>query len=122
MLVINQQLDKLAAMHTDFIARSILPAGHTPRRNISANPNPKQVIPNNNDDNDDSPVEEDVLGHVVLAHTCGKPFLRLLCKCYLNLSSMFPSTGYEQPLPLHYRTKSILHDTGVYRNTGWRAC
>jgi len=75
MLVINQRLDKLATIHTDFVAHGMLPAGHTPRRNISANPNPKQVIPNNNDDDDDSPVEEDVLGHVVLARTHGKPFL-----------------------------------------------
>jgi hypothetical protein len=73
MLVINERLDKLTAMHTDFIARGMLPASHPPRRNLSANP-----TPNNNDDDDEGPVEEDVLGHVVLARTRGKSFRRLL--------------------------------------------
>jgi len=84
MLVINQRLDKLAAMHTDFVARGMLPAGHPPWRNLSAHPNPKQVTPGNNDDNNDddddddgAPVEENVLGHVVLARTRGKSLLRL---------------------------------------------
>jgi hypothetical protein len=74
MHVINQRLDKLAAMHTDFVARGMLSAGHPPGRNLS---NPTQMMSNNddNDDDDDSPVEEDVLGHVVLARTRGKPFL-----------------------------------------------
>jgi hypothetical protein len=73
MLVINQRLDKLAAMHTDFVARGMLPAGHPPWRNLSADPNLKQVTPDNNDDDDDgAPVEENILGNVVLARTRGE--------------------------------------------------
>jgi hypothetical protein len=73
MLVINQRLDKLAVMHTDFVARSMLPAGHPPWRNLSADPNLKQVTPDNNDNDDDgAPVEENVLGNVVLACTRGE--------------------------------------------------
>lgn len=69
MLVINQRLDKLTAMHTDFVARSMLPADHPPGRNCSVN------LTLNNDDDDEGPVEEEVLGHVVLARTRGMSFV-----------------------------------------------
>jgi hypothetical protein len=74
MLNTNQRLDKLAAMRCDFIARGMLPAGHTPRRNISLIPRPHQAEINDRDaeDNDEGPVEENVDGHVSLARTCGK--------------------------------------------------
>ena len=73
MLVINQQLDKLTAMHTDFVAHGMLPVGHPPRRSLSANSNSKQVTPEDDNDDNGGSVEEDVLGHVVLACTRGKP-------------------------------------------------
>ena len=60
-------------MHTDFVAHSMLPVGHPPRRSLSANSNSKQVTPEDNNDDDGGPVEEDVLGHIVLARTHGKP-------------------------------------------------
>jgi hypothetical protein len=75
MLVINQRLDKLAAMHTDFVARGMLPAGHPPWRNLSTDPTLKLVTPDNNDDDDGAPVEENIMGHVVLARTHGKSLL-----------------------------------------------
>jgi len=71
MLVINQRLDKLAAMYTDFVARGMLPAGNLPNRSLSVKPT-KQVTPEDQDDDDGGPIEEDVLGHVVLARTRGK--------------------------------------------------
>jgi len=74
MLVINQRLDKLAAMHTDFVARGMLPAGHPPWRNLSTDPTLKLVTPDNNDDDDGAPVEENVMGHVVLAHTHARSY------------------------------------------------
>jgi hypothetical protein len=74
MLRINQRLDKLAASYTDFVARDMLPASHPPTRTFSAIPNPTGATPNDNDDDDGGPVEEDVLGHVMLSHTCGGPF------------------------------------------------
>ena len=43
----------------DFIACGMLPAGHAAGRQVS------QILNNN----DNGPVEEDVLGHVVLAQT-----------------------------------------------------
>jgi hypothetical protein len=72
MLLINQRLDKLAAMYTDFVARGMLPAGHPLGRNLSANANPRQATHEDDDDDDGGPVEENVLGHVVLARTRGK--------------------------------------------------
>jgi len=72
MLQVNQQLDKLAAMHTDFVAHGMLPAGHTTGRQISHILQPLQQVPNNVD-NDSGPVEGwKTLENVVLARTCGK--------------------------------------------------
>ena len=59
MLLINQQLDKVAAMHSNFTARGILSSSDVSTGAI-------------NDDYDDkSPVEGTALGHVILAQTCG---------------------------------------------------
>ena len=77
MLRINNRLDKLAAMCTDFVARGMLPTDHPPRGSLSANSNSVQTTPEDDDDDDGGPVEEDVLGHVVLARTRGRSnFLR----------------------------------------------
>jgi hypothetical protein len=62
MLLINQQLDKLIAMCSDFCARGMLPSVHT------------AGVPHVNDgkgDEEDGSVEENVLGHVSLARTYG---------------------------------------------------
>jgi len=77
MLHTNQWLDKLAAMHSDFISHGMLPAGHRPRGGVSVLLNSQQLAPNEvngDDDNDDEgPVEgKYVLGHVVLARTPSK--------------------------------------------------
>ena len=76
MLIINQRLDKLAAMHIDFVARGMLLAGHTPGRNVSLILRPYQAGIRGVDDEDDDeggPVEEENIdGHVSLACTRGK--------------------------------------------------
>jgi len=62
MLQVNQRLDKLAAMRSDFAARGMLPAGHAAGRQVS------HIL----DDDDNGPVEEqNILGHVTLAQTRG---------------------------------------------------
>jgi hypothetical protein len=74
MLLTNQHLDKLAAMHTDFAKCGMIPAGHTPPRNISRVQMPTEARPNNgdSDDEDEGPFEGDiVMGHVILARKCG---------------------------------------------------
>jgi hypothetical protein len=75
MLQINQRLDKLAAMRSNFMARGMLPAGYSLGRSISFAPDPQHLTFDNGDEDDDEegPVEkEDVLGHVVLARTRGE--------------------------------------------------
>jgi hypothetical protein len=74
MLQINQQLDKLAAMHSDFIACKMLPGGHASERQISQILKPSELNPDDEDydENDAWPVEgHDVLAHVTLAQTQG---------------------------------------------------
>ena len=74
MLTINQRLDKLAAMCSDFIAHGMLPAGHPTGRNASLILTPHQAAIDNigAEDDDEGPVEEkNVDGHVSLAHTRG---------------------------------------------------
>jgi hypothetical protein len=72
MLLINQRLDKLAAMCSDFISRGMLPGGRTPGRGIvdvgNSHTHPNDVP---EDDSDEGPVEENVLRHIVLAQSCG---------------------------------------------------
>lgn len=72
MLLINQRLDKLAAMRSSFAARGMLPGGRPAVANTPQAPHSLQ-LPTNQDgeDDDGGPVEEDVLGHVVLARTRG---------------------------------------------------
>ena len=75
MLLTNQHLDKLAVMRSDFAEQGMLPAGHTPPRNTMHPHVSKQSRPCGNDSEgeDEGPVEgEVVMGHVVLAWTCGK--------------------------------------------------
>ena len=74
MLQINQRLDKLAAMRSDFVTRKMLPGGHASGRQISQILKPSKVIPDDEDgdENDTWPVEgHDVLAHVTLAQTRG---------------------------------------------------
>ena len=71
MLQVNQRLDKLAAMRSDFVARGMLPAGHVGCTQISHIPKPSQEL-SDNEDYDSGPVEGlDILECVVLAHTRG---------------------------------------------------
>ena len=74
MLHTNQRLDKLAAMHSDFVSRGMLPAGYKPGRGLSVIHNSQQSASNGDGDEDDDEgaVEGepgDVLGNVVLART-----------------------------------------------------
>ena len=74
MLQINQWLDKLAAMRSDFVARKMLPGGHASGRQISQILKPSEMIPDDEggDENDAWPVEgHNVLAHVTLAQTRG---------------------------------------------------
>ena len=78
MLQVNQRLDKLAAMRSDFVARGMLPgpSGHTQaqaaRRQIPNTLEPLQQF-YDNEDGDSGPVEGwDILENVVLAQTRGK--------------------------------------------------
>ena len=73
MLKTNQWLDKLAAMHTDFISRGMLPGGHASGRTHS------HLFPrgDDNESDDEGPADEDVvLGNVVLA--CARGMMLLL--------------------------------------------
>ena len=75
MLIINQHLDKLAAMRSDFVKCGMLQAGHTPPRHIMQTYTPEKPRPNGDDSDgeDEGPVDGDiVMGHVVLAWTRGK--------------------------------------------------
>lgn len=75
MLLINQRLDKLSAMRSDFSARGMLGS------QVASVSQPEATHPRAHDgssedgdgeqDNDNGPVEENVLGHVALARTRG---------------------------------------------------
>jgi len=72
MLHINQQLDKLSAMRSNFIAHGMLLGGHTSRQHMSLFLKPSVVgLGGEDEDNeDDGPVEGDnVLAHVILAQS-----------------------------------------------------
>jgi hypothetical protein len=74
MLLINQRLDKLAAMRCDFAKRGMLPGGHTANPSTSQGPEHLNFPSGKDDeDEDEGPVEdrEDILGHVVLARNRG---------------------------------------------------
>lgn len=77
MLLINQRLDKLAAMRCDFAKRGMLPGGHTANPSTLQGPEHLNLPSGNNDeDEDEGPVEEDILGHVVLARNRGMSCIR----------------------------------------------
>lgn len=85
MLLINQRLDKLAAMRSDFAERGMLPAGHTPPRYTSRTHMPKQSRTHgeDSDSEEEGPVDGDVvMGHVILARKCGM----LCCRAERSLS------------------------------------
>jgi len=70
MLQTNQQLDKLAAMRSDFASHGMLPASHTGGRQISHIAKFSQRFFDDKD-GDSKPVEEqDIFEDVILAHTC----------------------------------------------------
>jgi hypothetical protein len=74
MLLINQRLDKLAAMSSDFTSRITISGRCLPGGNITHLCNVQTSVSNgdnNEDDDDGGPVDEDsnVLGHVVLARS-----------------------------------------------------
>ena len=63
MLLTNQRLDKLTAMHSDFAERGMLPAGHNPPRNIM-HPQihkPSRSRGHDSDGKDEGPDEQHVL-------------------------------------------------------------
>ncbi|KAI9436964.1 hypothetical protein H4582DRAFT_2111974 [Lactarius indigo] len=102
MLLTIQRLDKLAAMRCHLAASGLLPGGRTDMPSTSQTPNPPHLPSDGDDeDNDGGPVEENVLGHVVLArtpeaphypkdiegiaHHIGKPNLHYMsCECIAN--------------------------------------
>jgi hypothetical protein len=81
MLLVNQRLDKLAAMRSDFAAREMIPAGHAAGRQMThlfkrSRPRRSQQV-FNYEVEDNGPVDmdgQDILGHVMLAHTRGMLF------------------------------------------------
>jgi len=71
MLRTNQCLDKLTAMHCNFVLHGMLPGGHASGRTLS-HVLPRSVGGNGAESDDEGPADEDViLGGVVLARTCG---------------------------------------------------
>ncbi|KAN0139618.1 hypothetical protein V8E53_002280 [Lactarius tabidus] len=80
MLLTNQRLDKLAAMRSDFTSHGMIRGGHTPGRNTLQPPNahafPPNLNGNNDEDDDDGPVDENILGHVVLAQSRARQYPR----------------------------------------------
>jgi len=77
MLQINQWLDKLAAMRSDFAVRGMLPGGHASGRQPSHILKPSDLGANGEGGNEEDAwaVEgPNVLAHVVLAQTCGMSF------------------------------------------------
>ena len=76
MLHINQWLDKLAAMRSDFITRGMMPADDTAGGGISeVLTHPLGGDGDTSDDEKGPSEEEEVLGHVYLAQTCHKSSL-----------------------------------------------
>ena len=74
MLQINQRVEKLTAMHVDFIARGMLPGGHTPGRQLSHPLRASHLVSDSEggDEEDSWAVEgRDIDAHVVLAQTRG---------------------------------------------------
>jgi hypothetical protein len=121
MLLTNQHLDKLAAMHVDFTSHRMIRGVDTVGRNIPPPPGNAQALPNGSgDDNNDNkgPVDENISGHVVLAQTHGMFYS--LYRFYVLMPRRAPvSSGYRGTFPLYKRALFALHDTGVCcRSTG----
>jgi len=118
MLTINQCLDKLAAMRSDFIACGMLPAGQPTGRNVLLILKPHQAGIDNIDaeDDDEGPVKENVDGHVSLACTCGTS-ISAIEQPILTSSSMQLSARPGQPFGSHRRTEFNLYDTRLPFNT-----
>ena len=78
MLITNQRLNKLAAMRSDFSAHGMLPSAHPVNTVPHIQNLGSQSTPADNDDDKEGPVEENILGHVSLARTCGtfRPLFR----------------------------------------------
>jgi hypothetical protein len=76
MLLVNQRLDKLAAMRSDFVARGMIPAGHAAGRQIThLLKRSRRVFDYEAEDNGPVDAEDqDILGHVILARTRGMSF------------------------------------------------
>ena len=92
MLLINQCLDKLMAIRSDFISHGMMPAGHIPSAGVSFLPplNGGPPVSGNHDGRDDEdpdvgPVNENVLGHVVLAHARSEYCITYLCELGTNI-------------------------------------
>lgn len=91
MLHVNQRLDKLAAMRSDFAARGMIPAGHAAGRQIThlfkRSRRPRQAFDYEAEDNEPVDTEDQaILGHVILAHTRGASF-NLIDEMILNRRS-----------------------------------
>ncbi|KAH9954878.1 hypothetical protein BGW80DRAFT_1439609 [Lactifluus volemus] len=74
MLKVNERLDKLSATRSDFVARGMMPDGHRPPAGTSflhSHLNEHSPTNGNQDDSDEDegPVDDNVLGHVVLARS-----------------------------------------------------
>jgi hypothetical protein len=93
MLRVNEHLDKLSAMHSDSIAYRMMPDGHHPLAGTSSllhHLNDHPLINGNQDESNDEnegPIDDNVLGHIVLARSCGKycPAQCYLCVLETNL-------------------------------------
>ena len=81
MLIINQRLDKLAAIRSDFTARGMLPSASASVPQAE-HPGPQNTPAENGNDNE-GPVEENVLGHVSLARTRGTFLHLFMCAASL---------------------------------------
>ena len=68
MLLINQRLDKLMAMHADFVEHGMLPGRDIANSSTLQGHECLRMPTNDEDkDKDEGPVDEDILGHVILA-------------------------------------------------------
>ena len=81
MLLVNQRLDKLAAMCSDFVVCRMIPAGYAAGRQIThlfKSPWCSQWIfdyeAEDNEPVDSDTEDQDILGHVIMAHSRGTLF------------------------------------------------
>ncbi|KAI9438995.1 hypothetical protein H4582DRAFT_2111280 [Lactarius indigo] len=123
MLLTNQRLDKLAAMRSHFASLNMFQGGQTDNSNTSQVPHPPHLPSDDDDDDDDGgPVEEGILGHVVLAqnrapkypsdieglsHHIGEPNLHYLTHECVSLQL---GVIIDEVPPLHCNI-SVFHST-----------